>query len=100
MSAEISRKSLAAGSELKNPVGCFKQIFGVFGTLFVVGIQDFHVRLAAQNVCDFPGEIVAVLNSGVHPLRARRSVNVGGISGEKTSAFGEPFDAARMNAVN
>ena len=48
----------------------------VCDSFFVVGVEKCFVRLAFDDERQFPREVVSVLDTCVHALRACRAVNV------------------------
>src|SRR5829696_7414227 len=93
MQAKEAHEPILPRRELKNAIGCFQQPLRVRQSLFVIGLEQTLGGLTFDNQCEFPGQVVSVLDTRVHALRARRTMNVRGISGEKKFAVGKLVNA-------
>ena len=51
--------------------------------LLVIALEQPRRSLTADRQRELPGEVVSILNAGVHPLRTRRGMNVGSISAQE-----------------
>src|SRR6185295_2870805 len=67
--------------------------------LFLVRIEQRHVGSTLDHKCEFPSEVVRVLQPGVHPLRADRTMNVCRVAKEEATPVTETQRASMMNAV-
>ncbi len=75
--------------------------FRVWRDFFIISFQKSFVCLALNNQCHFPSEIIAVLNSGIHPLPSGGRVNVRGITGKylRMSSSREIFPVLAKSAM-
>src|SRR5215813_5134742 len=62
-----------------------QKAFRILQPLLVVTLQELLAGLTANNQSQFPGQVVTVLNSGIHSLRAGGGVNVRRIAGDETA---------------
>src|SRR4029453_16172712 len=74
-------------------------MFGIFQPLFVIGLQYSFTGFAANDQSKFPGQVVAVLDAGIHSLRSGGRVNVRGVAGEKAAARRKSADMTRVDFV-
>ena len=75
--------SAAPGDDAEGPVGDLDQPLRDGATLAFVTVQRGRVEVALGDVGQEVGEVVGVLQAGVHALSADGRVHVGGIPGEE-----------------
>src|SRR5215813_2850651 len=83
--AEKVHQPICPGRETKETICRLQKAFRILQPLFVVTLQELLVGRTANNQSQFPGQVVTVLNSGIHSLRAGGGVNVRRIAGDETA---------------
>src|SRR5215472_19579 len=59
--------------------------------LRLVAVEQALPRCALYDKRQLPGEVVGVLDAGIHPLAAGRRVDMSGVAGNKDAAFAVMF---------
>ena len=67
--------------------------------LLVVAVEEFRAGLPLNGERKLPAEIVGVLQSGVHALRADRTVDMRGIAQDEGAAIAKTFRGAVVDAI-
>ena len=77
------RRSLVS-ADIEGLLGGARDDIGRYrASLGLVAVEQALVSLAAQDERQLPGEVVGVLDAGIHPLPARRRVDMGGVAGDE-----------------
>src|ERR1700722_278621 len=79
--AALTAIALARSAGARNHVGADRPPFRL------VAVEQGFRCAALQNQSKLPGEIVGVLDAGVHPLPARRRMDMGRLTGDEYAAL-------------
>ena len=97
--AEQAGEAAVGDDQPERPVGGVQQAARDRDALVRVGIEQGRRGPALDDERQLPGQVVGVLQAGVHALRADRAVDVGGVAEQEAAAVAEARGAAVMDAV-
>ena len=99
LGAEQAGKPAVGDDQPERPVGRVQQPSRDRDALFLVGIEQRRAGLTLDDERELPGQVVGILQAGVHALRADRAVDVRGVAEQEAAAVAEARGASVMDAV-
>src|SRR5882724_2317617 len=66
--------------------------------LDAITVEQPLIPLPAQEKIQFPGEVPNIVQPSIHPLSAKRAMNVGGIAGDEDASNAQLRDVPVMDA--
>src|SRR5262245_49074712 len=92
--AKVRNESRGVHQKIEDPIRGLHQTPRDFDSLFVVAVQNLRAGLSAHYQRELPRQVVAVLDSGVHTLRAGWRVNMSCVADKEAPAFAESVDVS------
>ena len=99
LGAKQTGKPAVGHNQSKCPVRGVQEPLRNRHALFLVRIEQRRVGSTLDDEREFPSEVVRVLQAGVHPLRADRTMNVCSVAKEEATPVTETQRASMMNAI-